>query len=331
MPARIILNNRIIKRVLHDVKKHPEVEIGGRWIGHVYQPGQDIKLSGINSDDEVMTYVVHDYIPTGPNPEKSTDVELQPDRNYQLWTLRKLQDLDEKIEVLGSWHSHIPNGLQRYSRTDFISYFSKLNNEKNPYPFDGLLCSLIHSMPNNEEDTRKMLEHAWFPKGGEFGEHSWYDEERLTWANIGLSGEKYLDLDDFSPYLTATGTKLLTLDDWIETISFVAETTGYEDHQIKRSPNGEKILLLESMPSGTDYAVEINNDGNVFFIEKSDSMQRTNFSTVAEAMNKLEMAIRNETGLSARWSHVNQSLANALISKKEVPKKKGLFAWIMRR
>ena len=52
-----------------------------------------------------MTYVVHDYIPTGPNPEKSTDVELQPDRNYQVWTLRKLQDLDEKIEVLGSWHS----------------------------------------------------------------------------------------------------------------------------------------------------------------------------------------------------------------------------------
>ena len=44
MPARIILNNRIIKRVLHDVKKHPEVEIGGRWIGHVYQPGQDINF-----------------------------------------------------------------------------------------------------------------------------------------------------------------------------------------------------------------------------------------------------------------------------------------------
>ena len=105
------------------------------------------------------------------------------------------------------------------------------------------------------------------PKGGEFGEHSWYDEERLTWANIGLSGEKYLDLDDFSPYLTATGTKLLTLDDWIETISFVAETTGYEDHEIKRSPGGEKILLLESMPSGTDYAVEINSDGNCFSLK----------------------------------------------------------------
>ena len=88
-------------------------------------------------------------------------------------------------------------------------------------------------MPRSEDDTRKMLEHAWFPKGGEFGEHSWYDEEKLAWANIGLSGEKYLDLDDFSPYLNATGTKLLTLDDWIETISFVAETTGYEDHEIR--------------------------------------------------------------------------------------------------
>ena len=85
------------------------------------------------------------------------------------------------------------------------------------------------------------------------------------------------------------------------------------------------------MPSGTDYAVEINSDGNVFFIEKSESMQRTSFSSVAEAMNELEMAIRNETGLSARWSHVNQSLANALISKKEIPKKKGFFSWFKRR
>ena len=60
-------------------------------------------------------------------------------------------------------------------------------------------------------------------------------------------------------------------------------------------------------------------------------MQRTSFSSVVEAMNELEMAIRNETGLSAEWSHVNQSLANALISKKEVPKKKGFFAWLKRR
>ena len=77
-----------------------------------------------------MTYVVQDYIPTGSKSRKTTSVELQPDRNYQLWTLRKLQNLDNEIEVLGSWHSHIPNGLERFSKVDHMSYYSKLNNEK---------------------------------------------------------------------------------------------------------------------------------------------------------------------------------------------------------
>ena len=76
------------------------------------------------------------------------------------------------------------------------------------------------------------------------------------------------------------------------------------------------------MPSGTDYAVEINSDGNVFFIEKSESMQRTSFSSVAEAMHELEMAIRNETGLSARWSHVNQSWRMPLSQRKRFQRRR---------
>ena len=127
-----------------------------------------------------------------------------------------------------------------------------------------------------------MLEHAW-PRG-EFGEHSWYDEERLTWANIGLSGEKYLDLDDFSPYLNATGTKVLTLDDWIETISFVAETTGYEDHEIKRSP-GEDSTGINAQRD--QYAVEINSDGNVF------SLKNQNLCTLVSHLLLKQCTIRN--------------------------------------
>ena len=139
---------------------------------------------------------------------------------------------------------------------------------KKPYPFDGLICSLIHDDPSNIDDAKSMLEHSWFPKGGEFGEHSWYDEDAINWQKMKIKGRKYLDLADFSPYLDDTGLKNLSLDDWIETISYVAKSTGYEDFEIKRSPSGEKILLLEMLPSGTDYAVEIHQNGDVFSLRK---------------------------------------------------------------
>jgi len=326
--ARIYMNEKIIERVYQDVVNHPEVEIGGRWIGHVYQAGEQPSESGVKVDDSRMTYVVYDYIPTGPNPQKSTKVELQPDRNYQLWALRKLQSIDENIEVLGSWHSHVPNGLEHYSTTDHRSYYSKLNNDKNPYPFDGLLCSLIHEMPKNSTTTKENLGHAWFAKNSPMGEHSWYESEDITWLNLPRVGSEFIDLEDFSPYLTTTGQKPVSLDEWIATITFVAESSGYEDHEIKRSPAGEKILLLERMPDDTDFAVEINQDGEVYFIEKSEhGRERFAVDSVQEAMQNLEHAILDSTGLSANWSHVNKTLARSIANQtKAVQPNRGWLA-----
>jgi len=314
--ARIYMNEKIIERVYQDVVNHPDVEIGGRWIGHVYQAGEQPSEGDIKVDDSRMTYVVYDYIPTGPNPQKSTKVELQPDRNYQLWALRKLQSIDENIEVLGSWHSHVPNGLEHYSTTDHRSYYSKLNNDKNPYPFDGLLCSLIHEMPKNSTTTKENLGHAWFAKNSPMGEHSWYESEEINWLNLPQIGAEFVDLEDFSSYLSATGKKSISLDEWIAAITFVAESSGYEDHEIKRSPGGEKILLLERMPDGTDYAVEINQDEEVYFIEKSEhGRERFAVDSVQEAMQNLEHAILDSTGLSANWSHVNKTLARSIANQ----------------
>jgi hypothetical protein len=314
--ARIYMNEKIIERVYQDVVNHPDVEIGGRWIGHVYQAGEQPSEGDVKVDDSRMTYVVYDYIPTGPNPQKSTKVELQPDRNYQLWALRKLQSIDENIEVLGSWHSHVPNGLEHYSTTDHRSYYSKLNNDKNPYPFDGLLCSLIHEMPKNSTTTKENLGHAWFAKNSPMGEHSWYESEEINWLNLPQIGAEFVDLEDFSSYLSATGKKSISLDEWIAAITFVAESSGYEDHEIKRSPGGEKILLLERMPDGTDYAVEINQDEEVYFIEKSEhGRERFAVDSVQEAMQNLEHAILDSTGLSANWSHVNKTLARSIANQ----------------
>ena len=50
--ARIYMNEKIIERVYQDVVNHPEVEIGGRWIGHVYQAGEQPSESGVKVDDK---------------------------------------------------------------------------------------------------------------------------------------------------------------------------------------------------------------------------------------------------------------------------------------
>ena len=335
--AKIYMNKSVLERVFRDSCTHTDVEIGGRWIGHVYSPGENPTESDVSVDDENMTYVVYDYIPTGPNPQTSTAIELQPDREYQLWALRKLQSIDENIEVLGSWHSHIPNGLDRYSRVDHHSYYSKLNNENNPYPFDGLLCSLIHQFPENEKQTDEFLDHAWFPKGGGLGQHSWYENDAINWIDLPKIGEEFIDLEDFSPYLEATGFRKISLDEWVSTITHVAESSGYEDHTIKRSPQGNKILLLEQLPNGIDFALEIQEDGSAFFIQKDDSgKQRKQVEDVQNGMALLEQSVLEITGLSAKWSHVNSTLAKSLNQNKqphivEEERKKGLFARIFGR
>ena len=79
---------------------------------------------------------------------------------------------------------------------------------------------------------------------------------------------------------------------------------------------GEKILLLERMPDDTDFAVEINQDGEVYFIEKTEhGRERFAVDSVQEAMQNLEHAILDSTGLSANWSHVNKTLARSIANQ----------------
>ena len=82
--VRLILNEAIIERVHHDVTNNVDVEIGGRWIGHVYYPGEQPKESNFEVSEDQMTYVIYGYLPTGPNPERSTAVELMPDNHKEL-------------------------------------------------------------------------------------------------------------------------------------------------------------------------------------------------------------------------------------------------------
>ena len=193
-----------------------------------------------------------------------------------------------------------------------------------------MLCSLIHQYPENIEQAKKLLEHAWFPKGGELGQHSWYDSSEIHWINLPKIGEEFIDLEDISPYFEATGFRKITLDDWLAAISYVADSSGYEDHEIKRSPKGDKLLLLERLPNGIDFAVEIRENGECFFIEKDDSGKQTEaVDQVQIGMSLLEQKVVEITGLSAKWSHVNSTLAKSLtedLKSETVEKKKGFLA-----
>ena len=84
------------------------------------------------------------------------------------------------------------------------------------------------------------------------------------------------------------------------------------------------------MPNGIDFAVEIRENGECFFIEKDDSGKQTEaVDQVQIGMSLLEQKVVEITGLSAKWSHVNSTLAKSLtedLKSETVEKKKGFLA-----
>ncbi len=335
---RLVMNNRVLGRVFKDVSEHTEIEIGGRWIGYHIAPGETITELGLEIDFENATFVILDYIPTGPNPEKSTAVELQPDRRYQLWTLRKIQETDNQIEVLGSWHSHVPNGLDRFSRVDHHSYYSKINNPNSPYPFAGIVCSLIHQMPETEQDVLLGLGHAWFEVGNPVGEHEWFDPETVIWKTMHVPEAHLIDLEDYSFYLSAATAQVenipepswsqrqgkLGINDWARTIEEVANNSAHSSHQLRMHPSGDRILLSQISARGIEYAVEINVKGE-FIVHKVDQEGNSSMpmSTLEDAMTEFENRLSTSNTPCPPWSQVNTKLAFSL-------RKKGLFATITR-
>ena len=335
---RLVINKRVLGRVLRDVSGHPEVEIGGRWVGHHIGPGEAPSQSGIDRDLESTTFVILDYIPTGPNPERSTAVELQPDRRYQLWTLSRMQDSDDRIEVLGSWHSHVPNGLDRFSKVDHHSYHSKINNPEAPYPFAGIVCSLIHQMPRTEGDVLQSLGHAWFAVGEAVGEHSWLDPELVIWKQMDVPEAHLLDLDDHSTYLSAIGSHAdnsseagwfqrqgkLGINDWARAIEEVALLSGHSNHQLRMHPSGDRILLIEVTSTGVEHAVEIGSSGDAtLHMKDTEGKGSAPMSSIEDAMTEFEDRLRRSDAPCPPWSHVNTKLAVSL-------RKEGLVAFIAR-
>lgn len=225
--VHLVLNRDVLQRVLQDCNTHPTVEIGGRWFGWYidaedrYLHDEKLGTSHLSSAD--LAYVI-DYIPTGPNADSKTDVELQPDREYQSWVYNRLIEEDDTIAILGSWHSHIPNGLEIFSKGDWMSYHSKLNNHNPPYPYDRMLCSLIHTDANSVEEVEEHLRHSWWPKGEEMGTHYWVDSNDLTWKEeVRVPCSELIELDFKLYHLLREQEKLQRLQNQIEHEIEIAE------------------------------------------------------------------------------------------------------------
>ena len=296
----LTVNERILQRVYDEVHRTPDLEIGGRFFGR------------INKDSAV----VHDFIPSGPEPDSVSAIELLPDRRYQLWTLDQLRLIDEDLQLFGTWHSHIPNGLERFSRQDFRAYHSRMQP---PYPYSGMVCGLIVAMPEQVEDVKENLMLAWFPAGEDLGVHSFYEADEVEWVDedIDATMVDLIQLSDHHAYQTATGRIQLSLEDWHRAIDHIGGLSVDPNHEVRQSQDGDRLMIVETGAGEEGYALEITSDGaaRCYFDEEEPG----SWTSVSLASASFEDRLHDWYDLPTEWSHLNRTLASVLKSEAEQP------------
>lgn len=156
----IIFDRSVSSYILEELRKHPAVEDGGKYIGYVCKPG-DSTLQKFDVNPRAHALVITDFLPGGSKAVR-TAVEFMPDGEYQEILFRRAEKLDPAIEHLGSWHSHHSNGLQTLSPGDVEGYFRTVN--KAHYRPDFFLASLVKHIPNNSESLG-WIDHFLFVRG----------------------------------------------------------------------------------------------------------------------------------------------------------------------
>ncbi len=160
LEIQVAIDRRVLSYVIAELSKNPQVEEGGKYIGHLL-PASDSRLDGFGFVQSARVMVISDFLPSGPNATR-TAVELQPDGEYQEKLFRQIEELDREIEHLGTWHSHHCNGLQTLSSGDVTGYLRTVN--KREYRLDYFLASLVTRLPRNSDD-RDWIDHYLFVRG----------------------------------------------------------------------------------------------------------------------------------------------------------------------
>ena len=312
---QLVLHEGIIERVFQDCMAFPTIEVGGRWIGYHYTKEDNTNLherfpNVVQTSEEV--FVIIDYIPMGPNPESQSAVELQPDRRYQLWAYTKLVKQSPDLEVLGSWHSHIPNGLNRFSGGDHESYHSKLNNPNEEYCYSNMLCSLIYDRPRGAKDVLGFLRHAWFPKNTKVGTHSWIPRPEIQWIDAFISEDisRLINPSDYSPYLNRG-----SVISWFEAVLDLVTNHPYAPGSIPSmdmSPsNSTWQLVHEKMGAKIDVQMDKSCRIQVAVIFGNSIINKKIFDIANEGLLELSNILDN-LGINApRFDLVNSIVVEA--------------------
>ena len=156
----ILFDRSVSSYILDELRKHPAVEEGGKYIGYIFEPGNP-SLQKFDVNPRAHAIVITDFLPGGPKAVR-TAVEFMPDGEYQEALFRRAEQLDPAIEHLGTWHSHHANGLQTLSPGDVEGYFRTVN--KAHYRPDFFLASLVKHIPINPEGL-DWIDHFLFVRG----------------------------------------------------------------------------------------------------------------------------------------------------------------------
>ena len=146
----ILMHSDVIQKSIAQIRDSPDSETGGKFLGFAALPGSPVPSTPywhsrgrewVELSQGFGSLVVLGSISPGPLATR-TATELLPDGNFQVGVFREIERGEPACEHLGSWHSHHPNGLSKFSRGDVEGYVATVqSSDYNLDQFLAVLCT----------------------------------------------------------------------------------------------------------------------------------------------------------------------------------------------
>lgn len=125
----------ILEGIFSECDRFSNEETGGRLLGFYTWQRTDLHID------------VRALIAAGPNARRSR-ISFFQDGDYQERVFRAVENKHPRIEHLGNWHTHHPNGLGALSQGDIETYTKCVNSPNHNTDF--LYALLVtHATPNS--------------------------------------------------------------------------------------------------------------------------------------------------------------------------------------
>jgi hypothetical protein len=145
----VVVHQDLIAVSRRQIEASPRAETGGKFLGFIISPGSrppNTRYGHAVADAWRALAATGDAlllvgsISPGPLVE-STEVDLFPDAKFQGSVFQALEAEEPALHHLGSWHSHHPNGMPRFSPGDLAHYRSVMESDNyEPDYFVAGLC-----------------------------------------------------------------------------------------------------------------------------------------------------------------------------------------------